>query len=91
MEKGNYPLNQWMLNFFPNSFDPDKNGTKPELYSYISNDNLEWANGLIRYFDISFVIDPPVQICAFVCLRKLGRGYSSMVCPIAVVYYHATG
>ena len=42
------------------------------------------AKGLIRYFDIIFMMEPLVQICASICLRKLQKGYSYMLGPCAV-------
>ena len=37
-------------------------------------ENPAWAKGLIRCFDMSFMIKSPVQICAFICLMKLQKG-----------------
>ena len=52
--------------------------------------NPAWAKVSIRYYDISLMLEPPVQICAFLCLRKLQKGYSYMLGPRAVTDYHAT-
>ena len=54
-------------------------------------DNPAWAKGLIRYFDMCFMINPPVQIYAFICLIKLQKVFIYVLCPRAVADSHSTG
>ena len=54
------------------------------------NKNQAWAKCLIRYFDISFMIEPLVQICALVLLRKIKKGYIHMLGRRAVADSHGT-
>ena len=47
--------------------------------------NPAWDKGPISYFNIHSLIDPPFQICAFVCLRKLQNGVYPNVRPTCLV------
>ena len=60
-------------------------------YGEIALAKPAWAKGSIIYFDIFFMIYPSVQICAFICLRKLKKGYSYMLGPRVVADTLATG
>ena len=52
--------------------------------------NPSQAKVPIRYVEISFMINPSVQICGFIYMRRLRKGYIYILVPHAVEYSHAT-